>query len=357
MELIKPGINIDFVGKRMIWIGISLTMILISVATLLINGGPNYGVDFVGGTILQVKFNGAVEIDKVKSGLEQLDIKGAAVQRFGLENQNEYLIRTNEPLTTDATFSNRTSKALTGATGKEAEIRRVEMVGPQVGETLREKALLAIFYSFLFLAIYISGRFEMKWVASAFIAGALVGVVYFLSIFKVSIPILILAALLMSLFLYWQLGLRYAMGATVALIHDVIIMVGIFTLVGKEFTLPIVAAVLTLIGFSLNDTIIVFDRIRENLAKNPRRPLGLNINRSINETLSRTILTSGTVMIVLVALFFLGGDIIHDFAFSLIIGVVVGTYSSIYIASPILIMMDKPSAPSGEQAGAVSAAG
>ena len=148
---------------------------------------------------------------------------------------------------------------------------------------------------------------------------------------------LIAAALIITLVLFWFLELKYAMGAIAALIHDVTITVGIFSIFGKEFTLPIIAALLTIIGYSLNDTIIVFDRIRENLRKHHRSPLDFIINRSVNETLSRTLLTSGTTLLVLVALFLLGGGIIHDFAFAMIVGVVVGTYSSIYVASPILL--------------------
>ncbi len=167
--------------------------------------------------------------------------------------------------------------------------------------------------------------------------GVLMGAVYLLSIFNVSVPYLIAAALIVTLFLFWFLELKYAMGAIVALIHDITITVGIFSLFGKEFTLPIIAALLTIIGYSLNDTIIVFDRIRENLRKYHKNPLEVVINKSVNETLSRTILTSGTTLVVVVTLFVMGGGIIHDFAFAMMIGIIVGTYSSIYVASPILL--------------------
>ncbi|MDX2453540.1 protein translocase subunit SecF, partial [Desulfosarcina sp.] len=210
-------------------------------------------------------------------------------------------------------------------------------VGPQVGKDLREKALFAMFFSLLFITIYISGRFELKWILSGVMAGALMAAVYFLSIFHVSTPFLIAAALIVTLILFWFLKLKYAMGAIVALIHDVTITVGMFSIFDKEFTLPIVAALLTIIGYSLNDTIIVFDRIRENLRKYHKEPLSTILNKSINETLSRTILTSGTTMIVVLSLFILGGGIIHDFSFALMIGVLVGTYSSIFVASPILL--------------------
>jgi len=261
----------------------------------------------------------------------------STVQLFGDQQENEYLIRTDRSAATSQGFSLKVQDALKSSVGKDAEIRRVEMVGPQVGKDLREKALFAMFYALLFITIYISGRFELKWMLSAVMAAALMGAVYLLSIFDVSIPILMAAALIVTLLLFWFLDLKYAMGAIVALIHDVTITVGIFSIFNKEFTLPIIAALLTIIGYSLNDTIIIFDRIRENLRKHHRNPLDFIINRSVNETLSRTILTSATTLIVVFALFVLGGGIIHDFAFALIVGVLIGTYSSIYVASPILL--------------------
>ena len=198
-----------------------------------------------------------------------------------------------------------------------------------------------MFYALLFITIYISGRFELKWFTSGGMTAALIGAVYLLSLLNVSIPFLMTAALIVALFLFWIFDLKYAMGAIVALIHDVIITVGIFSIFDKEFTLPIIAALLTIIGYSLNDTIIVFDRIRENLRKYHKNPLQFIINRSVNETLSRTILTSLTTLIVVVALFVLGGGIIHDFAFAMIVGVLIGTYSSIYVASPIIIALQE----------------
>jgi preprotein translocase subunit SecF len=337
MQFIKPDININFTGKIKISFFISLTMILISIASLVFHGGPKYGIDFAGGTLIQVKFNEPVNIKNIKSGLAAIDLGKSSVQGFGEKIENEYLIRTDRSVMTSGGFSQKVQQTLESSTGKGVTVRRVEMVGPQVGKDLREKALFAMFYALLFIAIYISGRFELKWLLSGIIAGVLMGAVYFLSIFNVSVPYLIAAALIVSLALYWFLGLKYAMGATVALIHDVTITVGIFSIFNKEFTLPIIAALLTIIGYSLNDTIIVFDRIRENLRKYHKNPLEIIINRSVNETLSRTILTSLTTLVVVIALFVLGGGIIHDFAFALLVGIVVGTYSSIYVASPILL--------------------
>jgi len=337
MQFIKSDINIDFVGKRKIAYGLSIVLILISIASLVLHGGPKYGIDFAGGTVIQVKFQAPVNIKDIKTGMDGIAIGNSSVQYFGDRTDNEYLIRTDLALATAEGFSDNIRKALADATGAAAEIRRVEMVGPQVGKDLRQKALFAIFFALLFIAIYISGRFEFKWILTGLMAAALMGAVYFLSLFNVSIPFLILVALGVTLLLFWLLNLKYAMGAIVALIHDVIITVGIFSITGKEFTLPIIAALLTIIGYSLNDTIIVFDRIRENLRKLSKSPMPVIINRSVNETLSRTILTALTTLFVVVALLILGGGIIHDFAFAMTIGIVVGTYSSVYVASPILI--------------------
>jgi preprotein translocase subunit SecF len=338
MQFIKPDINVDFVGKRKIAFTVSLAMIFMSIASLVIHKGPKYGIDFAGGTLIQVKFTQPVSVNKIKSGLAAINLGKSSVQRFGEKSDDEYLIRTDRSGVTSEGYSAKLQKALKTSTGTNATIRRVEIVGPKIGKDLRGKALFAMFYALLFIAIYISGRFEFKWVLSGVMAGVLMGAVYLLSIFDVSIPILIVTALVVTLVLFWALNLKYAMGAIVALIHDVTITVGLFSLFNKEFTLPIIAALLTIIGYSLNDTIIVFDRIRENLRKYQKNPLEIVINRSVNETLSRTLLTSGTTLVVVVALFVLGGGIIHDFAFAMLVGIVVGTYSSIYVASPILIV-------------------
>ncbi len=337
MQFIKPNININFIGKRKIAFCVSIVMIIISMVSLIIHKGPKYGIDFAGGTLIQVKFVSPVNIDDVKSGLAAIKLGKSSVQQFGDSKDNEYLIRTDRSVITTDGFSSKVKAALESATGNDAEIRRVEMVGPQVGKDLREKALFAMFYALLFITIYISGRFELKWMLSGVMAAALMGAVYFLSIFNVSIPFLIAAAICVTIVLFWFLELKYAMGAVVALIHDIVITVGIFSICGKEFTLPIIAALLTIIGYSLNDTIIVFDRIRENLRKYHKNPMETILNKSVNETLSRTILTSLTTLFVVVTLFVLGGGIIHDFAFAMIVGVIVGTYSSIYVASPILL--------------------
>jgi preprotein translocase subunit SecF len=337
MQFIKPDINIDFVGKRKFAFTFSLTLIAIAIISLIIHHGPRYGIDFAGGTLIQVKFDKPVAIPKIKRGLQNMKITASTVQRFGQASNDEYLVHTdiNTPATNN--LSAAVQQNLKAATGVPVKVRRVEMVGPRVGKELREKALYAIFYTLLLIAVYISGRFELQWTKSGIVVAAIIGVVYLLSVFHVSVPYLILASLLVSLAIFWYFEFKYALGAIIALIHDVTITVGAFSVFGKEFTLPVIAALLTIIGYSLNDTIIVFDRIRENLRKHHKESMATIINKSVNETLSRTILTSGTVLIVVVALFILGGGIIHDFSFAMLVGVIVGTYSSIYVASPILL--------------------
>ena len=342
MQLIKSDINIDFIGNQKIGFIISILLILLSLGSLIVHKGPNYGIDFVGGTIIQIKFTESVPVGKIRTGLSSIGLNDASVQNFGQDQDNEFLIRTSNQKMTDKGLSLSIKDAVMASSGITPEIRRVEMVGPQVGKDLREKALLAIFYSLLFITIYISGRFELKWILSGVTAGSLMTAVYFLSVFNVSMAVLITVALIVTLVLFWTLRLKYAIGAIIALLHDVLITVGIFSLLNLDFSLPIIAALLTIIGYSLNDTIIVFDRIRENLKGSKKTDsLPLLFNKSINNTLSRTILTSVTTLIVLFALYFLGGEIIHNFAFAMIVGVIIGTYSSIFVASPIVLFAHK----------------
>jgi len=341
MQFIKPGINIDFTGKRFKAYTLSLVLTIMTVVSLMIHGGPNYGIDFSGGILIQVKFTQNVAIEKIRTGLNQIGLKNPSVQNFGEIDNSEFLIRTSSAEMNGDGLSQSVTQALQTSTGAVPEIRRIEVVGAQVGQDLRTKALLAIFYSLLFIAIYISGRFEMKWVVSGVIAGALMSVVYMLAIFNTGIPLLITAAMIVTLLLFWYMKLKYAMGAVVSLIHDVVVTVGILSVLDIEISRQIIAALLTLIGYSLNDTIVVFDRIRENLIHANRLSMAEIINKSINDTLSRTVLTGSTTLFPLFALFFLGGEIIHDFAFAMIVGIIVGTYSSFFIASPILLLADK----------------
>ncbi len=340
MEFIKPDINIDFIGRRKIAFGVSSAMIILTIILLIWRGGPNYGVDFTGGVLVQVKFSQKEAPDDIRKALEAVQLQDSIIQQFGEKDQFEYLIRVPQTDLALTGISENVKKALVGQFGKGVEIRRVEMVGPKVGKDLRQKALFAIFYAILFIAIYISGRFEQKWLNSTIIAVCLALVVYVASSFGLTVTWLIVIALMVTLGLCWALKFKYALGAIVALIHDVVITLGTFALTNREVSLAIIAAFLTIVGYSLNDTIVVFDRIRENTRRYRRRQFQEVMNTSINETLSRTILTSSTTLVVVVALFILGGGVIHDFAFALLIGIVVGTYSSIFVASPILLVWE-----------------
>jgi preprotein translocase subunit SecF len=341
MQFIKPDTNIDFVGRRKLAFVLSLVLILVGLAALIWRGSSLYGIDFAGGTIVQVRFSSPTDAAKVREGLKGIGLDTSAIQRFGGEGEDVFLIRTDVSRSQLGSIGKEVKNSLEQIYGQDTVIvERVEMVGPKVGEDLRQKALLAIYYALLFIAIYISGRFEVKWMPALIMAGALILGVYVLRAAGMSIPMLILGALAITMACCWFLKLKYALGAVIALIHDVMITVGAFAIANKEFNLTVVAALLTIIGYSLNDTIIVFDRIRENLRTGKRRDFSELVNTSINQTLSRTILTSGTTLVVVTALFILGGGVIHDFAFALMVGVVVGTYSSIFVASPVLIVWE-----------------
>lgn len=290
MEFIKPGTNFDFVGKMKIAIGISLALIIISIMSVVWHGGLNFGIDFAGGTIIQVKFPQAASADVIRKVFQGININDAIIQEIG---KDEIIVRTNQPMTQELQTKVDEAMAKQFGAGK-FDIRRIEFVGPKVGKDLTNKAILAIIFSWIGMLVYISWRFEF----------------------------------------------RYALGGILALVHDTVITIGALSLLNKEFTLTIVAALLTIIGYSINDTIVVFDRVRENRKKDLKQSLANIINSSVNETLSRTILTSFTVFLVLIALFFLGGPVIHDFAFALLVGIVVGTYSSIFIASPIVLFFE-----------------
>ncbi len=294
MELIKPGININFVGKMKIFFYISIGLTVAALAFMIIRG-PNMGIDFAGGTSLQIQFKQPTSIDKIRHALAPLNLENSVIQQVGSKDNNEYLVRTEVTTSDLKGLTDKIEETLTAAYGKgQVETRRAEVVGPKAGKDLRQKGFLALCFSFVGMLIYISWRYEF----------------------------------------------RYALGGIIALIHDVLVTIGVFTLMGREFTLTVIAALLTIVGFSINDTVVVFDRIRENVRKNPKKPLGEVINASINQTLSRTILTSLTVVIVLLALFFFAGEVLHDFTVTLLIGVVFGTYSSVFIASPLVLVWE-----------------
>ncbi|SDL14895.1 preprotein translocase subunit SecF [Maridesulfovibrio ferrireducens] len=338
LQIIKPDTRIDFIGFKRKAFMISAILILLGICSLVIKGGPKYGIDFAGGIVVQVKFDKFVEVKEVKQALKGTELPGLVVQRFGHVDDDEILIRTSTSTITSHDIRERiNSEFKANLKGTQFEIQRLEMVGPKVGADLRTKAIEALYFAVLLIAIYISGRFEKRWFAAAIMAGGLFGGISVLELAGMSTSVLIFAALIITVGLCWYLKLNYALGAIVALIHDVLITVGIFSLMGKEFDLTIIAALLTIIGYSLNDTIIVFDRIRENIYGKVGKTFADTINISINQTLSRTILTSGTTLLVVIALFVLGGGVIHDFALALLIGVGVGTYSSIFVASPILL--------------------
>ncbi|MBI9078211.1 MAG: protein translocase subunit SecF [Pseudodesulfovibrio sp.] len=339
LQLIKPDTKIDFIGFRKIAFIISAVIIMAGLGSLVIKGGPKYGIDFAGGMIVQVKIDKDTNVDVVKDAMGGVNLPGLVVQTLGLEGDHEYLIRTSSSDISSQDVRTRVTDALTSnLDGAHFEIQRLEMVGPKVGADLRLKALEAMFYAVLLIAVYISGRFEQRWTAAAIMAAALASSIYGIGLLGMDMGWLIIMALGITVGLCWYLKLNYALGAVAALIHDVIITVGIFSILGKEFDLTIIAALLTIIGYSLNDTIIVFDRIRENsIAQKGNESFASVINKSINQTLSRTIMTSITTLLVVFCLFVLGGSVIHDFALALLIGVGVGTYSSIFVASPILM--------------------
>jgi preprotein translocase subunit SecF len=339
MEFIKPNINIDFIGRRKMAYILSGTLIFLTILLLIFRGGPNYGVDFAGGILVQIRFNHSITPDEIRDALTSIALEDSIIQEFGEKGKFEYLIRVNKTDIELSGLSNKVKKSLDNMLGESGvEVRRVEMVGPKVGKDLREKALFAIFYALLFMVIYISGRFEYKWTMSIIMAASLAFGVYIISAIGMSIIWLIAVALIITIGLCWLLRLEYALGAIIALFHDVVITMGAFALTDREVTLPVVAALLTIVGYSLNDTIVVFDRIRENYRRHRSHDFAEVINHSINETLSRTLLTSATTLIVVSSLFILGGGVIHDFAFALLVGILVGTYSSIYVASPVLLI-------------------
>ena len=295
MELIKPGTTIDFVRYSKWALVFSVSLVLLGLASLWYHGGPNYGVDFVGGTVVQVKFTQPTSVADIHQALAAANIANITVQDFG-QGGNEFLIRI--PVTEAGTegLSGQIQQGLAGKFGEQAfEIRRLETVGPKVGKDLRRKAMLAVLFSTVMMGVYIAFRFEP----------------------------------------------RFGVGAAVALLHDVLITAGALSMTNMEFDLTVVAALLTVVGFSVNDTVIVCDRIRENMRKLRRDSLTAIINRSINETLSRTIITTGTAVLVIIALLFLGGEVIHAFAFALLVGFTIGTYSSIYVASPIVLLWER----------------
>lgn len=300
MELIKPGTKIPFTRYRKVALVLSSAANLMVLAFLFIQG-PRLGVDFAGGTLVQLRFVERTTSQDIRQALDTVQLGGSVIQDFGQEGANEYLIRVEKVGLDIATLNEQIKTTLTDRFGADRfEVRRVEYVGPKVGEDLRFRGTMSVIAATIMMGMYIWIRF-----GSAF--GA-------------------------------RFGLNFAIGAVIALVHDLLITVGALMLANYEFDLTVVAALLTVVGFSVNDTVVICDRIRENLRKIRRESLENIVNTSINETLSRTILTTGTALMVLLALYILGGPVIRPFAFALLVGFVSGVYSTIFIASPVILM-------------------
>ncbi len=277
--------NINFMGARKVAMIVSLALLLISVVSLAINK-LNVGIDFTGGSVIEIGYPQSVDLEPVREALETGGYGDAIVQHFG--SARDVLIRlAPRDDQNKAELSSQVINLLREQSDTEIDVRRVDFVGPQVGEELREDGGLAVLYALIAILIYVSLRFEY----------------------------------------------RFSLGAVAALIHDVVITLGVFSVLQLDFDLSVLAALLAVIGYSLNDTIVVFDRIRENFRKIRKKTAIEVTNMSINQTISRTLMTSFTTLLVLFSLFFLGGEVIHAFATALIIGVIVGTYSSIYVAT------------------------
>ena len=283
--------NINFIGNRNIALIFSGVLMLISIGSLAVRG-LQMGIDFTGGTLIEVGYQKAADLTVLRNTLDAEGFDDATVQNFGTAKDVLIRLKPHEGISS-ADLSTKVLEAINRTTAEPASVRRVEFVGPQVGDDLAEDGFLALLYSTVGILIYIAWRFEWK----------------------------------------------FSTGAVIATIHDVVVTLGLFSILGLEFDLTVLAAVLALIGYSLNDTIVIYDRIRENFRLMRNKSTEEIMNISVNVTLSRTIMTSVTVILVLLSLFFLGGEIIHNFSIVLLFGVFFGTYSSIFIASPMALLL------------------
>jgi len=291
MKFLNRKTHIDFMGKRKPAFILSGVLIILSIISL-VTRGLNPGLDFTGGMLIEVSYPSAVEVSDVKANLKSADVTDAVVQQFG--TASDIVVRVPpRGEESSAELSTVVLSALQQGVEGEVLMRRVEFVGPQVGDELTEQGILAVVYALIGIFLYVMFRFQ------------------------------------------W----RFSVGAVTALVHDIILTMGILSLLQVEFDLTVVAALLAVVGYSLNDTIVLFDRIRENFPRLRKSAPTEVVNTSVNETLSRTLMTSLTTLLVLTSLFIFGGEIIHAFAFTLIIGVLVGTYSSIYVASSTLLLL------------------
>ena len=277
---------IDFVGKRKFTMIFSAVLLVLSIASISFQG-LKFGIDFTGGTLIELGYEKTADLEDIRLKLSEGDFKGTNVQYFG--SDTEVLIQLEPQEVSSAKLSSSIIRML----GDGIDVRRVEFVGPKVGEELTNDGGLAMLYALIGILIYVAFRFEY----------------------------------------------RFALGSIAALVHDVIITLGIFSILQIEFDLTVLAAILAVIGYSLNDTIVVFDRIRENFLSTRQVEAEPIINEALNQTLSRTLMTSLTTLLVLLALFYLGGEVIHSFAGALLIGVIIGTYSSIYVASSMILAL------------------
>jgi preprotein translocase subunit SecF len=283
--------KIDFMGKRSLWVTISAILSLIAVLSLAIRG-LNYAVDFTGGTVIEASFKESADLNDVRTRLEQAGFKSPTVQNFG--SSKDVLIRlAPQEGAGNQEVKDKVMGAINAGASNTAEMKRIEFVGPQVGDDLAEGAVLALIMATIGILIYVAWRFE------------------------------------------W----RFSLGAVLATLHDIVMILGVFSVFQWEFDLSVLAAVLAILGYSLNDTVVVFDRIRENFRKIRRSDTVEVVNLSINETLSRTLMTSFLTLLTVIAMAIWGGEVIHNFALALIIGIVVGTYSSIYVASALAVKL------------------
>jgi len=282
--------HINFIGNRRRGMLVSLVLLLVGIGSVVMHKGLRLSIDFAGGALVEIRTDEAVPLTEVRRVVESSGFSGAEVTNFG--EPNEYLIKVKAVgNAADVADNLRAALQENLTSGGAVDVRRVESVGPKIGAELRTAAFWAIIYSLIGIVVYITWRFEF----------------------------------------------RFAVAAIVALIHDVLFTLGFFSVMNMEISLAVIAAILTIVGYSLNDTIVVFDRIRENLHTRKRTDYAGLVNTSINETLSRTLITSLTTMFVVLALVLFGGEVIKDFALTLLIGVIVGTYSSIFVASPVLV--------------------
>ena len=295
MELIRPGTHYDFIGMKKITLWISTLAILVTIGSILYHGGLRNGVDFAGGAVIQVKFSKPVNISEVRSALETAGSKEAMVQNFG--GENEFLIRVEKSSEDIDAIAKAIQTALQERFKERTpDIQSVQVVGPMVGKDLKQKAAWAVILSLLGIMIYIALRFH---------------------------------------------NFSYGLGGVVSLFHDIAVTYGAISVLNLEYNLSLMAVVLTIIGFSINDTIVIFDRVRENMKKMKKAELVTVFNESINECLGRTILTTGTVMISVLILFFFAGQVLREFTIALIVGIVTGTYSTVYIASPVVLFWEE----------------